>query len=319
MWWRSVAPAARPWWVTQGTAHARGWDPCNYGSSQNRSRERVTRHWRASHGRAEDLGFDAFFRSDHFLKMGDVGGLPGPTDAWITLAGLALQTSRIRLGTLMTAATFRLPGPLAVAVAQVDQMSGGRVEFGLGAAWYAAEHAAYGIPFPGLGERFTRLRGATRDHHRPVGDPSGQDILLRGSALPADRFPCPAQTRAAAAPACAHRRRGPAHGRRGSPRGSPMSTTSGSAVSRTRQPRSAAFVTPAPRWQGTRRRSRIRWRRWCARGATRPSSRGAPMRSAGIRANCGRPGSRARQPRSWPRSATSRRSAPNGSTCRCST
>ena len=106
---------------------------------------------------AEDLGFDAFFRSDHFLKMGNVGGLPGPTDAWITLAGLALQTSRIRLGTLMTAATFRLPGPLAVAVAQVDQMSGGRVEFGLGAAWYAAEHAAYGIPFPGLGERFTRL------------------------------------------------------------------------------------------------------------------------------------------------------------------
>ena len=108
----------------------------------------------------EELGFDAFFRSDHFLKMdhggGPAGGLPGPTDAWITLAGLALQTSRIRLGTLMTAATFRLPGPLAIAVAQVDQMSGGRVEFGLGAGWFEAEHRAYAIPFPSLGERFDR-------------------------------------------------------------------------------------------------------------------------------------------------------------------
>jgi F420-dependent oxidoreductase-like protein len=105
----------------------------------------------------EELGFDAFFRSDHYLKMGSVSGLPGPTDAWITLAGLAAETSRIRLGTLMTAATFRLPGPLAIAVAQVDQMSGGRVEFGVGAGWYEAEHAAYGIPFPSLGERFERL------------------------------------------------------------------------------------------------------------------------------------------------------------------
>lgn len=106
---------------------------------------------------AEELGFDAFFRSDHYLKMGNVSGLPGPTDAWITLAGLARETSRIRLGTLMTAATFRHPGPLAIAVAQVDEMSGGRVEFGLGAGWYEAEHTAYGIPFPGLAERFDRL------------------------------------------------------------------------------------------------------------------------------------------------------------------
>ena len=106
---------------------------------------------------AEELGFDAFFRSDHYLKMGDVPGLPGPTDAWATLAALAAETTRIRLGTLMTAATFRLPGPLAITVAQVDQMSGGRVEFGLGAGWYEAEHAAYGIPFPPLGERFDAL------------------------------------------------------------------------------------------------------------------------------------------------------------------
>jgi F420-dependent oxidoreductase-like protein len=106
---------------------------------------------------AEELGFDAFFRSDHYLKMGNVSGLPGPTDSWATLAALAVETSRIRLGTLVTAATFRLPGPLAITVAQVDQMSGGRVELGLGTGWFAAEHTAYGIPFPPLGERFDLL------------------------------------------------------------------------------------------------------------------------------------------------------------------
>lgn len=105
----------------------------------------------------EELGFDAFFRSDHYLKMGDVSGLPGPSDAWVSLAGLARETRRIRLGTLVTAATFRLPGPLAISVANVDEMSGGRVELGLGAGWYDAEHTAYGIPFPDLGERFERL------------------------------------------------------------------------------------------------------------------------------------------------------------------
>src|SRR3954463_9901110 len=99
--------------------------------------------------RTEEAGFDGFFRSDHYLTMsGD--GLPGPTDAWLTLAALARETSRIRLGTKVPAATFRLPGPLAVSVAQVDQMSGGRVELGLGAGWYEAEPAAYGIPFPSL-------------------------------------------------------------------------------------------------------------------------------------------------------------------------
>jgi F420-dependent oxidoreductase-like protein len=105
--------------------------------------------------RTEETGFDAFFRSDHYVTMGG-DGLPGPTDAWLTLAGLARETERIRLGTLLTAATFRHPGPLAISVAQVDQMSGGRVEFGLGAAWFEAEHTAYGIPFPELGERFDR-------------------------------------------------------------------------------------------------------------------------------------------------------------------
>src|SRR4051794_8230529 len=105
--------------------------------------------------RTEETGFHAFFRSDHYLTMGG-DGVPGPTDAWVTLAGLARETSRIRLGTLMTAATFRLPGPLAISVAQVDQMSGGRVELGIGAGWFEQEHDAYGIPFPSLGERFDR-------------------------------------------------------------------------------------------------------------------------------------------------------------------
>lgn len=106
---------------------------------------------------AEEEGFSAFFRSDHYLKMGNVTGLPGPSDAWITLAGLARDTTSIRLGTLVTSATFRLPGPLAIAVAQVDQMSGGRVELGLGAGWFDDEHTAYGIPFPTTTERFDRL------------------------------------------------------------------------------------------------------------------------------------------------------------------
>lgn len=105
----------------------------------------------------EAAGFSAFFRSDHYLAMGDGDGLPGPTDAWVTLAALARETERIRLGTLVTAATFRHPGPLAISIAQVDQMSGGRIDLGIGTGWYDGEHTAYGIPFPPLGERFEML------------------------------------------------------------------------------------------------------------------------------------------------------------------
>ena len=105
---------------------------------------------------AEQLGYAAFFRSDHYLAMsGD--GLPGPTDSWVTLGAIARETSSIRLGTLVTSATFRYPGPLAISVAQVDEMSGGRVELGLGSGWFAPEHEAYGIPFPSVRERFERL------------------------------------------------------------------------------------------------------------------------------------------------------------------
>ncbi|GAA3810778.1 LLM class F420-dependent oxidoreductase [Nocardioides panacisoli] len=104
---------------------------------------------------AEELGFGAFFRSDHYLAMGG-DGRPGPTDTWTTLAGLARETSTIRLGSMMTSATFRHPGVLAIQVAQVDQMSGGRVELGIGAGWFEQEHTAYGIPFPDTRERFER-------------------------------------------------------------------------------------------------------------------------------------------------------------------
>jgi F420-dependent oxidoreductase-like protein len=123
---------------------------------------------------AEACGFEGFFRSDHYLKMGDVNGLPGPTDAWATLAALARETTRIQLGTLMTPVTFRFPGPLAIAVANVDRMSGGRVELGIGAGWYEDEHKAYGIPFPSMKERFDQLEEQleiiTGLWRTPVGD-----------------------------------------------------------------------------------------------------------------------------------------------------
>lgn len=127
----------------------------------------------------EELHFDAFYRSDHYLAMGDSDGLPGPTDAWVTLAGLARETSRIRLGTLMTAGTFRLPGPLAIQVAQVDSMSGGRVELGLGSGWYEDEHTAYGIPFPK--EKFGRLQEQLEIVTGLWNTPSGQQFNYQGS------------------------------------------------------------------------------------------------------------------------------------------
>jgi F420-dependent oxidoreductase-like protein len=105
----------------------------------------------------EDLGFDAFFRSDHYLRMGDASGMPAYTDAWTTLAGLARDTRRIRLGTLVTPVTFRPVGTFPVVVAEIDQMSGGRVDVGLGAGWYQDEHDAYGLPFPPIGRRYDLL------------------------------------------------------------------------------------------------------------------------------------------------------------------
>src|SRR5580658_6436829 len=135
---------------------------------------RIARH-------AEELGFDAFFRSDHYLSMGDGDGLPGPTDAWVTLAALAVETSSIRLGTLMSPVTFRLPGPLAITVAQVDQMSGGRVELGLGTGWFEAEHTAYGIPFPSVSERFDRLEEQLAIVTGLWGTPEGETFSFAGA------------------------------------------------------------------------------------------------------------------------------------------
>jgi F420-dependent oxidoreductase-like protein len=143
----------------------------------------------------EQLGFAAFFRSDHYLAM-DGPGLPGPTDAWITLAGLARETSRIRLGTLMSPVTFRLPGPLAISVAQVDQMSGGRVELGLGTGWFEAEHTAYGIPFPPPAERFGRLEEQLEVITGLWGTAKGATFSFRGSYYPltdSPALPKPAQ------------------------------------------------------------------------------------------------------------------------------
>ncbi|WP_238016158.1 LLM class F420-dependent oxidoreductase [Dactylosporangium sp. AC04546] len=129
--------------------------------------------------RAEALGFEAFFRSDHYVSMGGTG-LPGPTDSWVTLGALARETSTIRLGTLVTSATFRYPGPLAVAVAQVDAMSNGRVEVGLGAGWFEVEHTAYGIPFPPVGERFDRLSEQLAILTGLWSTPAGQTFSFEG-------------------------------------------------------------------------------------------------------------------------------------------
>ena len=135
---------------------------------------------------AEELGYSAFFRSDHYMAMGG-DGLPGPTDAWVTLGALARETSTIRLGTLVTAATFRWPGSLAIQVAQVDQMSGGRVEFGLGAGWFAREHEAYGIPFPK--HRFRRLEEQLHIITGLWSTPVGQTFTFHGECYDIDESP----------------------------------------------------------------------------------------------------------------------------------
>ncbi|MCR2764559.1 LLM class F420-dependent oxidoreductase [Microbacterium sp. zg.B48] len=141
----------------------------------------------------ERAGFDGFFRSDHYMRMGPGDPLPGPTDAWTTLAGLARETRRIRLGTLVSSATHRAPAVLAIQVAQVDDMSGGRIELGLGTGWFEAEHRAYGIPFPAkrFGILEEQLAVVTGLWSTPVGetfDFTGEHYTLSGApALPKPR------------------------------------------------------------------------------------------------------------------------------------
>ena len=253
---------------------------------------------------AERLGFGAFFRSDHYLAMGG-DGQPGPSDAWVTLAGLARETSTIRLGTLMTSATFRHPGPLAITVAGVDQMSGGRVELGLGAGWYDAEHAAYGIPFPSTGERFDLLEEQLAVITGLWGSTGG--FSHDGDALPGRGLTRAAEARAGPAADPDRRQGGEADTGAGRPvrrrvqpalrpvRGGPGAERPGPAGLRgdRARPRQPAVLerTGALRRRGRRRgspprggdrpgrrqpcaatTSAARWTRWWTRSAATPSS-----------------------------------------------
>jgi len=138
---------------------------------------------------AERLGFSGFFRSDHYLYIGDGDPRPNVTDAWVTLGGIALETSTLRLGTLMSSATFRFPGPLAVSVAQVDEMSGGRVELGLGAGWYEKEHRAFAIPFPNVTERFDRFEEQLEILDGLWATPAGQSFDYEGRYYLVEKCP----------------------------------------------------------------------------------------------------------------------------------
>jgi F420-dependent oxidoreductase-like protein len=121
---------------------------------------------------AEEAGLEAFFRSDHYQSFPGPEGEP-TTDAWATLAGLARDTTRIHIGALVSPVTFRLPGPFAKTATTVDEMSGGRLEVGLGAGWNDEEHGQLGIPFPPLGERFDMLEEAVEILHGLWTQPDG--------------------------------------------------------------------------------------------------------------------------------------------------
>ena len=137
---------------------------------------------------SERLGFDGFFRSDHYIDPSrELSGDPAVSDAWTTLAGLAVATERIRLGTLVTPVTFRHPGVLAVQVANVDAMSGGRAELGLGAGWNAPEHEAYGIPFPQ--KRFGMLEESLQIVTGLWATPQGETFSFEGEHYRLDRAP----------------------------------------------------------------------------------------------------------------------------------
>src|SRR5436189_3209510 len=137
---------------------------------------------------AEELGFEALFRSDHYQSFPGPSGEP-TTDAWAVLAGLARETSRITLGTLVSPVTFRSVGNLAKVATTVDEMSGGRVEFGLGTGWNEIEHRQLGLPFPEIGERadileehFAVLRGLW-------GEPDGWSFQGSHVAIVGTNFP----------------------------------------------------------------------------------------------------------------------------------
>jgi F420-dependent oxidoreductase-like protein len=255
---------------------------------------------------AEELGYGAFFRSDHYLKMGPVSGLPGPTDSWLTLAGLARETSTIRLGTMVTSATFRHPGPLAISVAQADEMSGGRVELGLGAGWYEAEHQAYAIPFPGLAERFARLEEQLAIIAGMWGTAEGETFSFDGvhyTVKDSPGLPKPVQ-----------HPRPPVIVGGGGPR---TSSTGPSRRSRTPRSSSSGSTRPARRPAGTPARWSCRSRRRCAAAGRRRNWPAGPERPAARWRTCGKTGWRAPRVSSSLSSVSGRGSAPSGCTCRC--
>ncbi len=143
--------------------------------------------------RAEQLGFEALMTSDHLVRIGDGSPGPGPLHAWTLLAGLARDTHRIRLGSMMSAVTFHHASVLALTAAQVDVMSGGRLELGLGAAWYEREHQAYGIRFPSVTERFSRLEETLEVIRRLWTAQPGAEVSYQGRHIRLDR--CPALPR----------------------------------------------------------------------------------------------------------------------------
>ena len=212
-------------------------------------------------------------------------GLPGPTDAWVTLGALARETSRIRLGTLVTAATFRLPGPLAIAVAQVDQMSGGRVELGLGTGWFEAEHTRLRHPFPPLGERFDRLEEQLAIITGLWETPEGETFSFAGTHYQLSGRTGPAQPAQRPRPPVilggAGARRTPRLAARVCRRVQPSASGPGE---------SAAQLRPRPRRlrragrDPASMRSPSPTRSSAAR--TRPSSPGGRRRSAGARRTC---------------------------------
>ncbi len=132
--------------------------------------------------RAEAAGFETLFRSDHYESFPGGAGRP-TTDAWAVLAGLARDTSSIGLGSLVSPVTYRTPGNLAKVAATVDEMSGGRVEIGVGAGWHAAEHRRHGFPFPEIGERAEMLEETLEILHGLWDEPDGWSFIGRHFAI----------------------------------------------------------------------------------------------------------------------------------------
>ena len=269
-----------------------------------------------------DGGFSAFFRSDHVLSMGDRSGLPGPSESFVNLGAIAAQVPDIRLGTLVTSATFRHPSMTAIAVAQVDDISGGRMELGIGTGWYEAEHRAYGLDFgSSFGERFDRLTEQlqiiTGLWATPIGeqfDHAGSHYTLAG----APGLPKPIQTDATGTPRVpiiigGH---GPREPRRWQ-HVSPTSSMSDSPITTSASRNSAGSGPPARPPTGIRDRWSTRSRTWSASGRTKRSSGGGRRTSVGSHRNCGRARSPARSTRSSTTWAHGPAAAFNAATCRC--